>query len=72
VAKKPNFLPQPSRLVLNAGILTGAAIGFAIQYSIKADNYQSFLITAICAMVSAAIFSYTELFVRRYRHRHEK
>lgn len=63
-AKRTSLLPRPSRWVLNAGILSGATVGFILQGQSNADNYESFLITAISAMLGAGLFIYIEYFMR--------
>lgn len=61
-----NLLPQPSRLILNMGILVGGLIGLILSLSREMDATQSFIITGICCLVGAGIFSYAEVFYRRY------
>ncbi len=58
-------LPQPSRWVLNAGILVGGAIGFVISQMRGADNTEAFIITGLCCLVGAALFIYAEMWLRR-------
>lgn len=64
-------IPRPSRLVLNLGILAGAAVGFLIQSSLDSDNVQSFLITGGCALLGALVFSLAEIGLRRRRQSSE-
>lgn len=65
--KKQDFLPQPSRIILNAGILTGGLIGFILSIQGELDATQSFMITGICCLIGAGVFSYSEVLFRRYR-----
>ena len=59
--QKPNIFPQPSRLVLNAGILIGGIIGFLISQN-NDNAIAAFIITGICCLIGAALFSYAEVF----------
>lgn len=65
-------LPQPSRFVLNAGILVGAAVGLLVSQARNADNLNAFVITAFCCLVGAAVFSYAEVLWRMWRARQER
>ncbi len=65
--KKQDFLPQPSRFILNAGILTGGLIGFIISVQGELNATQSFMITGVCCLIGAGLFSYGEVFFRRYQ-----
>lgn len=62
------MLKQPSRLALNLGILTGGLIGLILSLSRGADDIEAFLITGLCAIIGAGLFSYTDVFLFR-RHR---
>lgn len=62
------MLKHPSRLALNLGILTGGLLGLLLSISRGSDNIEAFLITGLCAIVGAGLFSYTEVFLLR-RHR---
>ncbi len=61
--KKGGPLPQPSRLVLNLGILSGAVVG--IFLSQDAEMLNGFVITAVCCLIGAAVFSYAEVLLSR-------
>lgn len=59
------MLKQPSRIVLNLGILTGGLVGLMVSLSRGADDGEAFLITGLCAIIGAGLFSYTEVFLFR-------
>lgn len=57
MTKQRSPLPTPSRLMLNLGILAGGTVGFILQALTASDNMQAFLITGVCAMLGAFVFS---------------
>lgn len=59
------MLKQPSRLALNLGILTGGLIGLLLSLSRGSDDSEAFLITGLCAIIGAGVFSYIEVFLLR-------
>ena len=60
-------LPQPSRLVLNVGILIGGLIGLSLSLFKELDSTQAFIITGICCLIGAGVLSYADVFFRRYQ-----
>lgn len=58
---------EPSRIVVNAGILAGGAVGIFITLSQSLNDVNGFLLTGLCALIAVAIFSYVEVFVIRPR-----
>lgn len=62
--RSPSFLPRPSRLALNAGILSGGVIGFIIQASRNATALEAFLLTGGCCLLGALIFSLADIWWR--------
>lgn len=63
MAKGP--LPQPSRLMLNTGILVGGLVGFIIQSQAGADDLQAFIITGVAALLGAFLFSIIDITLRK-------
>lgn len=61
MANQRGSLPTPSRLMLNLGIVAGGVVGFILQALTASDNIQAFLITGVCAMLGAFIFSYIDV-----------
>ncbi len=59
--KQSGPLPTPSRLMLNLGIVAGGAVGFIIQAQMDSDSVQAFLVTGVCAMLGAFVFSYIDV-----------
>ena len=62
-----NPLPQPSRLILNIGIVVGGLIGLILSLLRELDATQAFIITGVCCLIGAGVFSYAEVFFRRYQ-----
>lgn len=66
-APKASF--EPSRLVVNVGILVGGAIGIFLSLSQNLDGVNAFLLTGFCSLLAVALFSYTEVFIIRPRNK---
>lgn len=58
---------EPSRLVVNMGILGGGAIGLLLTYILNLDEVEGFLLTGLCALIGVALLSYGEVFLFRRR-----
>jgi hypothetical membrane protein len=62
-----NLLPRPSRIILNAGIIIGGLVGLTLSLLSDSDDIQAFIVTGICCLIGAGIFSYGEVMFRRYQ-----
>jgi high-affinity Fe2+/Pb2+ permease len=65
--EQPRRPYEPSRVVVNAGVLIGGAVGILITFTQSLDSVAAFLITGLCSLIAVAIFSYVEVFVIRPR-----
>jgi hypothetical membrane protein len=63
----PNPLPRPSRFILNAGIIIGGLVGLTLSLLSDSDDIQAFMVTGVCCLIGAGIFSYSEIIFRRYQ-----
>ena len=62
-----NPLPRPSRIILNAGIIIGGLVGLILSLLKESNDIQAFIVTGICCLIGAGIFSYGEVIFRRYQ-----
>ncbi len=64
---KPKRRYEPSRVVVNMGVLLGGAVGLLLTWQLALDGVQAFLLTGFCALMGVTVLGYTEVFVIRPR-----
>lgn len=60
---------EPSRGVVNAGVVVGGILGIMITVSQSLTDTNAFLITGFCCLATVALFSYFEIFIVRPRQK---
>lgn len=65
MANRPKRRFEPSRMVVNLGVVVGGVVGLVLTTLLERDAFEAFLLTGFCALMGVALFGYTEVFVVR-------